>query len=121
MDSNKPNMSRNDLLRRALTAKGYRPTRAADIERFLDAMEAPPLDVESAQRMLRKISGDEEIFPGRVPADVVAIELNEEERQLVAMYRANKRKDLPPELAAKIKAMEQRATQRPPREENGGG
>lgn len=121
MDSKKPNMSRNDLLRRALTAKGYRPTRAADIERFLDAMNAPALDSETAQRMLRKIRGEQEIFPCRVAADVVAIELNEEERQLVAMYRANKRRELPPELAAKVRAMEERATQRPTREESGGG
>lgn len=121
MASKKPNKSRNDLLRRALTAKGYRPTRAADIERFLDAMKAEPLDAESTQRMLRKIRGEQEIFPSREPADAVAVELNEEERELVAMYRANKRKDLPPELAAKVKAMEERAMQRPPREEQGGG
>lgn len=121
MDSKKPNTSRNDLLRRALTAKGYRPTRAADIERFLDAMKAPPLDSEAAQRMLRKIRGEQEIFPSRVPAEATGVELSEEERELVAMYRANKRKDLPPDLAAKVKAMEERAMQRPPREEQGGG
>jgi hypothetical protein len=121
MNSKQPNMRRDALLRRALIPKGYRPTKAADIDRLLDAMSAAPMDEETKSRMLRKINGLEGMFPDRPSTPPVpSAELTEVERELVAMYRA-KNKDLPPDLAAKVKAMEARVAQKPkPGEEPSG-
>lgn len=121
MNSKQPNMRRDALLRRALVPKGYRPTKALDIDGLLDAMSTTPIDGETKSRMLRKVNGQEEMFPDRLsPPPVVSSELTETERELVAMYRA-KNKDLPPDLAEKVKAMEARTAQRPESDEESSG
>lgn len=121
MNSKQPNMRRDALLRRALVPKGYRPTKGSDIDRLLDAMGTAPMDQETKERMLRKINGTEATFPDRSSSpSVLASELTETEKELVAMYRA-RNKELPPDLAAKVKAMEARAAQWPkPGEESAG-
>lgn len=122
MNGKQPNMRRDALLRRALVPKGYRPTKGSDIDRLLDAMSTAPMDQETKERMLRKINGTEATFPDRSASpSVSSSELTETEKELVAMYRA-RNKELPPDLAAKVKAMEARAAQRPkPGEESAGG
>lgn len=121
MNSKQPNMRRDALLRRALIPKGYRPTKGADVDCLLDAMSATPMDEETKSRMLRKVNGLEAAFPDRSPSPaVVSSELTETERELVALYRA-KNKELPPDLAAKVGAMEARVSQQPkPHEESAG-
>ncbi|MBL9149854.1 MAG: hypothetical protein JNM94_14275 [Phycisphaerae bacterium] len=121
MNSKQPNMRRDALLRRALVPKGYRPTKGADVDGLLDAMNATPMDEETKARMLRKINGLQATFPDRSFAPRIASsELSETERELVAMYRA-KNKELPPDLAEKVKAMEARAAQRPQSGEESAG
>lgn len=121
MNSKRPNMRRDALLRRALVPKGYRPTRAVDVDRLLEALSTTPMDEVTKSRMLRKVNGLEEMFPDRSsPPPVVSSELSETEKELVAMYRA-KNKDLPPDLAEKVKAMEARTAQRPTSDEESSG
>lgn len=110
-------MRRDALLRRALIPKGYRPTRAANIDQLLDAIEADPIGDEKLQRMLRKINGQEPLFPEVEIAPVGdQAELTEQERELVSLYR-NQNKPLPSDLAAKVKAMEERTGKGPSDEE----
>ena len=121
MNSKRPNMRRDALLRRALVPKGYRPTRAVDVDRLLEALSTTPMDEVTKSRMLRKVNGLEEMFPDRSsPPPVVSSELSETEKELGAMYRA-KNKDLPPDLAEKVKAMEARTAQRPTSDEESSG
>lgn len=113
MNNRHPDMRRDALLRRALVPKGYRPTKDADIEKMLDTIGHEPISEEKMQRMLRKINGQEPMFPDRTsPPPLSTAELNESERQLVALHRAQN-KPLPPDLAAKVKAMEERASKKP--------
>lgn len=122
MTSEQPNMRRDALLNRALISKGHRPATAAGIDQFLGAIDAAPMTDEKKQRMLRKINGQEPVFVDRsTPPPLVTTELSECERELAAMYRAQNR-PLPPDLAAKIKSLEDRATNRgKPGQESPGG
>ncbi len=88
---------------------------------MLRAIGQEPMTDEKLQRMLRKIEGREPIFPesdAEPPID--SSELSAEEKELVAHYRAHN-KQLPPDLANKVKAMENRAAQPPPIDEPGNG
>ncbi len=122
MTNQPPNMRRDALLRRALVPKGYRPTTAADIDKLLDTIGEEPMSEEKKQRMLRKINGQEPVFPDRLSTPPLsAVEITEEERKLVALHRAQS-KPLPSDLAAKVEAMEQRAAKKPePGAESPGG
>jgi hypothetical protein len=113
MNNQHPDMRRDALLRRALVPKGYRPTKDADIEKMLYTIGDEQISEERQQRMLRKINGKEPIFPDRSsPPLISTAEMSESERQLVALHRAQN-KPLPPDLAAKLKAMEERASKKP--------
>lgn len=112
MDKQNADSQRDALLRRALVPKGFRPAKIADIEKMLDVIDDEPISEEKVQRMLRKVNGQEPIFPERqTQTREMPTELNESERALCAMYRS-RNKPLPPDLAAKIKAMEERAQKR---------
>ncbi len=122
MSNQQPEMRRDMLLRRALVPKGYRPTKVTDIEKMLNTIDSKPMSEDKKQRMLRKIDGLEPIFPERsVPHLLAAAELSEQEQELVALHRAQN-KPLPPDLAARVKEMEERASRNPtPPEESQGG
>jgi hypothetical protein len=95
-----------------MVPKGYRPKEDADIEKLLDAVGTEPMSEEKKQRMLRKIKGLEPVFaPCSPPTPVTATELTEQEQELVALHRG-RNKPLPPDLAAKVKAMEERAAKK---------
>lgn len=113
MSNQHPDMRRDDLLRRALVPKGYRPTKDADIEKMLDAICDHPIDEAKFQRMLRKINGQEPTFPER-PSPVPSLtgQLTPEEQEVFALCRS-KNKPLPPDLAAKVKALEEKAAKKP--------
>lgn len=102
------------LIRNALVPKGHRPQTNAEIEQMLQLVDAEPMSEEKRQRMLRKIEGQQALFekiqPSSSETDAVALTALEEE--LVALHRAQG-KELPPELAAKLKAMEERARRLP--------
>lgn len=113
MNDRPPDMRRDALLRRALVPKGYRPTTASDIEKLLDMIDEEPITEEKKQRMLRKIDGLEPLFPERkAPVPEVPEALTSKDRQLIALHRAQNN-PLPPELEAKLKAMERRASNPP--------
>lgn len=97
------------LLRRSLIPKGYRPTSPADIDRLLSTIDPVIIDEPAMQRMLRKINGEEPMFPERPATAMPEVALTEEERELVALHRSGNT-PLPPDLAAKIKALEERAS-----------
>ena len=122
MTGEQPHMRRDALLRRALVPKGYRPTKPADIDKLLDMVGDEPMTDEQKERMLRKINGQAPMFPDRSApsAPLLTTELTETERELAAMYKAQN-KPLPPDLAAKVKAMEQRASKRPNSAEGASG
>ncbi len=86
---------------------------------MLRATDDVPMSEEKRQRMLRKINGEEPLFPEHsAPTGTQASELTEHERELAALHRGLN-KPLPPDLAAKIKAMEERASKKPERGEEG--
>ncbi len=109
------------LVHRALVPKGLRPRTNEEIEQLLDTIGGTPVSDEKLKRMLRKIDGEEEILARR-PRQTALLdaELTADERELVALHRAQG-KPLPPELAAKLKAMEERAAQPPDDEAERGG
>lgn len=113
MSDQNPDKAFDCLVHRALVPKGLRPRTNEEIEQLLDTIGGAPLSDEKLKRMLRKIDGEEKILP-RSPRRSAPAEaaLTADERELVAMYRAQG-KSLPPELAAKLKAMEERAAQPP--------
>ena len=121
MSVQNPDSAFDRLVHRALVPKGLRPRTNEDIEQLLNTIGGEPVSDEKLKRMLRKIDGREQIGPQRhaqpAPDDA---ELTADERELVAMYRAQG-KSLPPELAAKLKAMEERAAQPPDDEAERGG
>ncbi len=121
MSDQNPESMFDRLVHRALVPKGLRPRTNEEIEQLLDTIGGAPVSDEKLKRMLRKIDGEEEILPqsSRQTAPVDA-ELTADERELVALYRAQ-RKAFPPELAAKLKAMEERAAQPPDDEAERGG
>jgi DNA-directed RNA polymerase specialized sigma subunit len=108
MDKQNADSQRDALLRRALVPKGFRPTKIADIEKMLDVIADEPISEEKVQRMLRKVNGQEPIFVELRPQrSDIPEELSETEQALCALHRS-KKEPLPPKLAAKIKAMEER-------------
>jgi len=113
MNNQHPNMRRDALLRRALVPKGYRPTKDADIEKMLDTIGEEPMSEEKLQRMLRKVNGQEPVFPDRTtPASKLTTELSPEEKEVHALCRS-KNEPLPPDLAAKVKALEEKTAKKP--------
>jgi hypothetical protein len=86
---------------------------------MLEALGGQPVSAEKLQRMLRKVNGQEPVFSKPEPdiAPVWSAELTEQERELVALHRAQG-KPLPPDLETKLQAMERRAAQ-PPEEDDG--
>lgn len=112
MTNQSPDSRRDAMLRRALVPKGYRPTKDADIKRMLNAADDQPIDEAKLQRMLRKINGQELMFPVRtVPAPMIVDQLTPDEQDVFALCRS-KNKPLPPDLAAKVKALEEKAAKK---------
>lgn len=113
MSNQSPESRRDAMLRRALVPKGYRPTKDADIEKMLDAVGDQPIDETKIQRMLRKINGQEPVFPEQLsPIPVITGQLTPEEQDVFALCRS-KNKPLPPDLAAKVKALEEMTAKKP--------
>lgn len=117
MAKNNPDHRFDQLVRLSLIPKGHRPRTDAEIEQLLGLIDAPAISDDKLQRMLRKINGEEPVFVQDAAPDTQAgvQELTAVEREMVALHRAEG-KELPPELAAKLRAMEERAS-RPPDEE----
>lgn len=109
MNNQSSDSQRDAMLRRALVPKGYRPTKHADIKKMLDAIGDQPIEEAKLQRMLRKINGHEPVFPERTaPAPAIPDQLSAEEQEVYALCRS-KNKPLPPDLAAKVRALEEKA------------
>lgn len=105
------NMQRDALLRRALVPKGYRPQKAQDIEKMLNSIDPVPMSEDKKKRMLRKIAGECPIFAEAFDhRNAPVAELTEAEREMAVLCRSQGR-PLPPDLAAKINAMEKRSSE----------
>ena len=77
---------------------------------MLDAIDDEPISQEKMDRMLRKINGSELLSHDRsLSSPIATTELTDQELELVALHRSQK-KTLPPDLADKLKAMEERAS-----------
>ena len=122
MTKHNPDSRFDQLMKQALVPKGHRPRKPQEIEKMLDLIDAPDVTDEKLQRLLRKINGDEPMFNESDPQikSLDNSELTNAERELIALYRSQG-KDLPPDVAAKIKAMEERASQPAEDEEQHGG
>lgn len=105
-----PDFRFDQLLKASLVSKGYRPRTDADIEQMLDVTDVKAVSDEKLKRMLRKVNGEEPMLAQNTMSmpQGGAHELTTTERELVALHRAQG-KELPPELAAKLRAMEERA------------
>jgi hypothetical protein len=109
-------------MKQALVPKGHRPRKPQEIEKMLDLIDTPEITDEKLQRLLRKINCEEPMFTESDPQvkTLSSSELTNAERELIALYKSQG-KDLPPDIAAKIKAMEERASRPAEDEENHGG
>ena len=117
MNYHSSDSQRDALLRRALIPKGYRPTKLEDVEKMLDAIGDQPVGESKLQRMLRKVSGQEPMFLEHTsPAPKTPDQLTAKEQEVYALCRS-KNKPLPPDLAAKVNALERKAGRN--REPNG--
>ncbi len=113
MTNQLPKPDLEDLIRQATVPKGHRPETDADIEKMLDAIGSEPMNDAKKDRMLRKIRGQEPVFPIPAPAThEVGAQLTPEEQEVFALCRS-KNKPLPPDLAAKVKALEEEAAKKP--------
>lgn len=117
MAKQNPDLRFDRLIKVALVPKGHRPRTPEEIERMLDLIDAPEVNDQKLQRMLRKVNGEEPTFiePEPIAPQPGTGELTAAERELVALYRSQG-KDLPPGIQEKLRAMEERAS-RPPAEE----
>lgn len=113
MTNQSPKPGLEDLIRQAMVPKGHRPATDADIEKMLDAMGNEPMSDAKKDRMLRKIRGQEPVFPvAPVATPTVSSQLSRDEQEVYALCRS-KNQPLPPDLAAKVKALEEKATRKP--------
>lgn len=113
MTSQPPKPRLEDLIRQSMVPKGHRPATDADIEKMLDAMGNETMSDAKKDRMLRKIRGHEPVFPidpAATPA--VSSELSPEEQEVYALCRS-KNKPLPPDLAEKVRTLEEKAAKKP--------
>lgn len=113
MTNQPPKPGLEDLIRQALVPKGHRPATDADIEKMLGAVGSEPMSDARKDRMLRKIRGQEPVFPlATVAMPAFSAQLSPEEQEVYALCRS-KNKPLPPDLAAKVKALEEKAAKKP--------
>ncbi len=113
MTNQPPKPGLEDLIRQTMVPKGHRPATDADIEKMLDAMGNESMSDAKKDRMLRKIRGHEPVFPiAPAATPAVSSQLSPEEQEVYALCRS-KNKPLPPDLAAKVKALEEKAARKP--------
>ena len=96
------------LVHKSTVLKGFRPETDNEIDAMLDGIGPSPMADDKVTRMLRKISGEEPLFPIETCSESIAEAACEEAMELAAMYKAQG-KPIPEELAAKLKLMEEQA------------
>lgn len=89
--------------------KGYRPETDDEIDAMLDGIGTSSMADDKLLRLLRKISGEEPIFPMETYCESLVNTECEEAMELAAMYKAQGN-PIPEELVAKLKRMEERAS-----------
>ena len=101
----------DNLVRRSLVPKGFRPESDQDIEAMFDALGGAELSESKRSRMLRKIRGEEPvIWEQEQDSTPVDIESAADVRGMVEMFRS-KGEEVPPELEEKLRELEQRAAE----------
>lgn len=107
----------DELIRRAIVPRGFRPQNDQEIETMLDALGAGNMSDEKYQRMLGKVHGEIPLSWETDEAEAVSLESESmEARELAEMFRA-KGEELPPELEKKLRELEERAAELPDEEE----
>jgi hypothetical protein len=113
-----------DLVRQAVVPAGHRPESPEQVEAMLRACADATMTDEKLQRMLRKING---LLPiGERPEaemlDSEAFEksLTEEQRELVALHKAQG-SEMPPEIRALLQRFREEAKRREPPPSSDGG
>lgn len=113
MTKQPPKPGLEGLIRQTMVPKGHRPETDADIEKMLDTMGSEPMSDTKKDRILRKIRGQEPVFPTTPLAmPALSTQLSPEEQEVYALCRS-KNKPLPTDLALKVKALEERAAKKP--------
>jgi hypothetical protein len=107
----------DDLVFRALVPKGFRPTTDTEIEQMLDGLGPAEISQSKLQRMLGKIKGTipkawEETLEATVRCEADSADA----RELAELYRA-RGEIVPPEIQAKLRELEKRASETDPRNE----
>lgn len=111
MSSQNADRRLDSLVFRAFVSRGFRPETDAEIDAMLDALGGEALPKEKMERMLRKIGGEEPI--GIKPAPELVSDLaglTSDQRELVALCRAEGR-EIPPEIQAVLDEMRKRAAE----------
>ena len=109
------------LVQRSLVPRGFRPETDEEIEAMLEGLGSGEVSQDKLQRMLGKIQGSTPMA-----WEVVAEESNSwqsdsaEAKELAEMYR-EKGEELPPELEAKLREMEEKASGLPDEEDDTDG
>ena len=99
------------LLFRAMVPKGFRPSNDAEIEQMLNALGAVEVPEAKLSRMLGKISGAiPKGWEDGIEVQPDTEDESAEAREMAELYRA-RGEALPPELEAKLKEMERRASE----------
>jgi hypothetical protein len=95
-----------DLIRRAVIPAGYRPETPEDIEAMLQACGDESITDEKLQRMLKKVKGElpigERTAHEATDLSEFAHSLTEEQRELVALHKAQGT-EMPPEILALLR------------------
>lgn len=125
MSNHDPHKKILKLIDQAFVPKGHRPSTSADIDNMFEALRGDDIEEDKLARMLRKINGEEELFVGDATIASTSDEiessqqLTAEEEQLLALYRG-KGEDVPPDIAEKLKELEDRASKPPAEDEEEG-
>ncbi|QDV26037.1 hypothetical protein [Aureliella helgolandensis] len=97
------------LVNKVITPRGYRPESDEEIDAMLEGLGTEPLPKDKLERMLAKIRGDlPTVCDPSLQAEFDLSKESSEAHELAAMYRAQG-KAIPPELAEKLRRMEERA------------
>ena len=120
-NDNKQNQLFDGLVQRSLVPRGFRPETDEEIEAMLEGLGSGEVPQDKLQRMLGKIQGDTPMA-WEVVAEETASWKSEtsEAKELAEMYRS-KGEELPPELEAKLREMEQKASELPEEEDEENG
>lgn len=107
----------DNLVRRSVVPKGFRPESDQEIEAMFEALGEIELSESKRNRMLGKIRGETPMcWELEQDSALVDIESSSELREMVEMFRS-RGEEVPPDLEEKLRALEQQAAEEADEEE----